>query len=282
MNPKKTNAREKNFLWPENELPCIWMDAGVIDYKLCDRNFDCENCPFDAIIRNGDALSDKKVENPFSTCSLNSSKTLASPQERPTLLEDILHIPQVSIENNNFYGCSFWYVVPTSQHTAILGLNRLAVKLLPGIKDVIVPPSKSNIERGKTLCWFVLDEGTVCLPSPLSGKIAQTNDDAVEQCGDKSDPDNVWIVKIHADNLEADLNALLRADDADAFLHVQRAKTLDMLSMYVDNVHSDLGKTLQDGGTFIGSPEDLLGPKRYFEFILNIFGCRFAPPKRQF
>lgn len=33
-------------------LKCIWMTSGVIDYKLCDNNFDCENCPFDKVIRN--------------------------------------------------------------------------------------------------------------------------------------------------------------------------------------------------------------------------------------
>lgn len=26
---------------------CIWMEAGVIDYKICNRNFDCANCEFD-------------------------------------------------------------------------------------------------------------------------------------------------------------------------------------------------------------------------------------------
>ena len=26
---------------------CIWMEAGVIDYKICNRNYDCANCEFD-------------------------------------------------------------------------------------------------------------------------------------------------------------------------------------------------------------------------------------------
>ncbi|MGQ9921815.1 MAG: glycine cleavage system protein H [Desulfobacca sp.] len=26
---------------------CIWMEAGVIDYKICNRDFDCANCEFD-------------------------------------------------------------------------------------------------------------------------------------------------------------------------------------------------------------------------------------------
>ncbi|HYX31218.1 MAG TPA: hypothetical protein VE863_21970 [Pyrinomonadaceae bacterium] len=26
---------------------CVWMDAGVMNYKLCDRAFDCDRCPLD-------------------------------------------------------------------------------------------------------------------------------------------------------------------------------------------------------------------------------------------
>ena len=30
---------------------CVWMDAGVLAYKLCDRGFDCSHCPLDAALR---------------------------------------------------------------------------------------------------------------------------------------------------------------------------------------------------------------------------------------
>ena len=30
---------------------CVWMQAGVVGYKLCDREFDCDRCPFDAALR---------------------------------------------------------------------------------------------------------------------------------------------------------------------------------------------------------------------------------------
>lgn len=36
---------------------CVWMQAGVVGYKLCDREFDCDLCPFDAALR-GEALHD--------------------------------------------------------------------------------------------------------------------------------------------------------------------------------------------------------------------------------
>ena len=31
---------------------CIWMEADVVAYKLCDQNYDCERCTFDFVMRN--------------------------------------------------------------------------------------------------------------------------------------------------------------------------------------------------------------------------------------
>lgn len=30
---------------------CIWMDAGVLTFKLCDRDFDCAHCPLNAALK---------------------------------------------------------------------------------------------------------------------------------------------------------------------------------------------------------------------------------------
>ena len=31
------------------ESSCIWMSAGLVRYKLCDREFDCEHCPLEHV-----------------------------------------------------------------------------------------------------------------------------------------------------------------------------------------------------------------------------------------
>jgi glycine cleavage system H lipoate-binding protein len=31
----------------ESKKRCIWMDAGVVQFKLCDKDFDCRSCQFD-------------------------------------------------------------------------------------------------------------------------------------------------------------------------------------------------------------------------------------------
>lgn len=40
---KTTQLNDKKY--------CIWMEAGVIDYKLCDHNYDCNTCKFDQAMR---------------------------------------------------------------------------------------------------------------------------------------------------------------------------------------------------------------------------------------
>ncbi|MBC8419667.1 MAG: glycine cleavage system protein H [Desulfobacterales bacterium] len=42
----KTN-RESMKIVPPGKKKCVWMEAGVVSYKLCDNNFDCPTCVYD-------------------------------------------------------------------------------------------------------------------------------------------------------------------------------------------------------------------------------------------
>ena len=41
----------RNRVLPLDALPCVWMSAGLIAYKLCDQDFECERCLFDWAMR---------------------------------------------------------------------------------------------------------------------------------------------------------------------------------------------------------------------------------------
>jgi hypothetical protein len=36
---------------PHHVLPCLWTTAGVLAYRLCDLEYDCDHCPLDAALR---------------------------------------------------------------------------------------------------------------------------------------------------------------------------------------------------------------------------------------
>lgn len=40
-----------NSVLPPGALPCVWMSAGLVSFKLCDREGECEACPFDLAMR---------------------------------------------------------------------------------------------------------------------------------------------------------------------------------------------------------------------------------------
>ena len=39
--------RESMKIVPPGKKKCVWMEAGVVSYKLCDNNFDCSTCVYD-------------------------------------------------------------------------------------------------------------------------------------------------------------------------------------------------------------------------------------------
>lgn len=40
-------ARESMKIVPPGRKKCVWMEAGVVSYKLCDNNYDCATCVYD-------------------------------------------------------------------------------------------------------------------------------------------------------------------------------------------------------------------------------------------
>jgi glycine cleavage system H lipoate-binding protein len=42
-----TEKRESMKIVPPGKKKCVWMEAGVVSYKICDNNYDCPTCVYD-------------------------------------------------------------------------------------------------------------------------------------------------------------------------------------------------------------------------------------------
>lgn len=51
MNDAYNRAYDPDRPPTEHLLKCVWMLAKVVDYKLCDQAYDCEQCAFDQVMR---------------------------------------------------------------------------------------------------------------------------------------------------------------------------------------------------------------------------------------
>jgi len=48
---RKNTSQPLTSELPPGILPCVWMSAGVVAFKLCDREGECDGCPFDRAMR---------------------------------------------------------------------------------------------------------------------------------------------------------------------------------------------------------------------------------------
>ena len=155
--------KNKKHIWPESEIPCIWMEAGVVDFKLCDNNNNCENCPFDAIMRN-------RATSP-GTAQDSSNKNL---QENDGI-QHLLNPPEkISVDDHVYYGAKHWYFERLGENKTLVGFDQVTLSVFPKFTDLIIS-EEQQIKKGQAVCWFVSEFGTMCLPAPISGKITKVN-----------------------------------------------------------------------------------------------------------
>lgn len=49
QNHPKEKGEPNGIATGEND--CVWMRAKVVNFKLCDREYDCAECPFDRAMK---------------------------------------------------------------------------------------------------------------------------------------------------------------------------------------------------------------------------------------
>jgi glycine cleavage system H lipoate-binding protein len=227
------------------------MEAGVLTYRLCDHNMDCEHCPLD-----------KALQSPAEPSITVQAATSAE--------HDLLrHLRQTSFSPAAYYGRAFWYAELLPPTRVRLGLNELAAKLLPTVAEVMLPCRNSHVQPTQTLCWFATPEGTLTLDSPLSGLVVDVNQHLVEDIERQRQGQSgqVWLLTMEVLDYSAILNEWSSGQRAVQYLKAQQDQVLLQLSECVHTSHPDLGPTLNDGGELIGDIATAMGSTHYLQWV---------------
>ncbi|MEJ2477650.1 MAG: hypothetical protein P8Y40_09160 [Desulfobacterales bacterium] len=54
----KAKAKKRVIGFQVLEYECIWMKAGIVNFRVCDNAYDCNSCPFDKGIRRAMGLGE--------------------------------------------------------------------------------------------------------------------------------------------------------------------------------------------------------------------------------
>jgi glycine cleavage system H protein len=227
------------------------MTAGLVSYKLCDRDFDCARCPLDVALRGGGPAP---AEGGF----------LAACGRRGEGFPD-----------DRRYAAGHTWVATgcrPGEPTVRVGLDGFAAALLPRPVLAACVGGPRELERGDVICDIELPEGTLSVRVPVSGQLERENPALREQPGliVGSPYSDGWLVDLTPSGDDAALEGLLDAGEARErtaldLRHFRRRVALHLLADV-----TSVGPCMADGGEALTSLSEILGGARYLEILREV------------
>jgi hypothetical protein len=229
------------------DLKCIWMTSGLIKYKLCDREFDCENCEFDKVIRNlstGNQVSCEK-NNTAETESEDPLKRLIKRIEQENYDNKIIYLKN-QLVIKNLFGNAYY-----------LGINPAVLFMLDDF-DLINEFHSSEIKQNQIILSLEGSWGIKQFISPINFMI-------IEKINFYQFKLNQWYAVI-----------LFNEGDIDDFRYTEtewineKNRLINILKSYIP-LKPQIGTSLMDGGEKIKYFHQYLGRDEYINLLNGVF-----------
>ncbi len=234
----------KNLNAIYHDLKCIWMASDVVEYKLCDKNFECENCSFDKVIRN----------NSFDNDSLG--KPLF------TVTEIILkNLKEICFDEKIAYLRNGLIIKKIFGNTFYLGINPLFHSFLDCVSSLKECDAGKYVLKEQPVIQFFGDWGDIAITSPMQFLMYDRMINHAYEINKSK-----WIAVIGAVQPEIDTCSITRSDWESSLYHALNI---------IDGIKSnfpEVGNTMHDGGEKIKYLFQLIGKSKYksiLESILN-------------
>jgi len=287
----------------EGKKPCIWMEAGVIDFKICDHDFDCSTCEFDRAMTETAAhhLALRKAAEPAMDQKAGILLRPKKGRPRPRL-KKCRHMASGMVPAYLCRECSFeqlledqaellaapdrpkvqqvfGFAVPTSSylhrgHTwaalentgrVRIGLDDFSQKVL-GPADKMKLPSPGQEFHHDTVGLTLVRQGKkAAVLAPLDGIIEAVNPKVRKSPGLAHDDPygEGWLFVVTPTNLKPDLENMLFGQRNVSWIENESHRLLGLLE-------ASTGVTLPSGGTII---DDVYGhyPQLGWERLVQEF-----------
>ncbi len=249
MSPSK-----KHHIVPPNELCCVWMTAGILSYQLCDREFECDDCPLDAAMRKHFLRRGHAVE--------------AKPRSAPAAA------PQQSLREGYRYSNNHCWIRQAAHNLFQIGLEPGLSRVLLAPRAVVYPTIGQMLHKGQTCLWVVMEGGTLPCESPCEGVVRATNRQLTENPHlIQSQPfDEGWLLELQVEDAAGQTAGLLDADQVRPAYAASESRFRELLEGALHKGQPSVGTTLADGGQLLQNIADLLGPSRYFSIVRKVYG----------
>jgi glycine cleavage system H protein len=258
---------------PEGEGNCIWMDAGVVDYKLCNCHFKCDECPFDAQIRTRTSAQHWNEEQNVRAQSVPQAAAVGSSASADahftTTLQNILgSVDQQSLPDDRVYTSNHTWAKADGTGLYVLGIDHFIGTMLAAAHSVAFSVPPTHIKANEPYAWIVANGETLAVCSPVAGTIVSNNPALVEHSSViHTDPYGAgWIATIEPDDGDA-AQALHSSNEAAELLKNDRKRYERAILSEAERMPSHSSSTMYDGGIVLENFEAIFGTKKYYEIL---------------
>lgn len=225
---------------------CLWASAGLLRYRLCDRDFDCDHCPLDAALRGVPAVDGDAPRRG------DGRRTLSFPGDRK-------------------YTSGHGWLQSRGERVTAVGLDALAASLLGPPRSVRWLGGAEVARAGDVVVVLDLSFAAFPIAAAATGRLLRANEALESQPGLLADdPYGAgWLYELGTeaaawperlvDGRTAHEQALLD------LRHFRRRAALGLLSGL-----GDVGPTMADGGEALTDLRQMLGPQRYLSLVRDL------------
>jgi glycine cleavage system H protein len=223
------------------------MTAGLVAYKICDHDFDCENCPLDAGLCGRDART-------------------AAPEMEAGLPAGAFEIPA-----DRLYHGSHTWAQPFDQGRVRFGIDAFAAHLLSRASSVVLPAEGTLLQQGRVGFWISEDTRLVPLVSPVTGRVLKRNQQVQKSPGlvAESPYGQGWLLEVACPDWSSQRKRLVEADRVRGLVQRQMASFRKRVSRFVEQSDQAVGPTMADGGEQLTDVRKILGPTRYRRLVMQ-------------
>lgn len=225
-----------------NDLKCIWMTSGLVAYKLCNFQFNCENCEFDKVFRKNNVVTGEKINQ--------TENELRSP------VDDL--ISQIKEEHFNeklIYLKNQLVLKKIFGNVYYLGINPVVLHMLENFRSIEFT-AENFIKKDHVFLYVLGEFGKIDFVSPIDFML-------IEKFITSSANPGKWIAIITTNEAEV---ANYNADS----WNNEKIKCLEILKKKIE-LSPEIGKTAMDGGKKIESVYQFLGNEEYLSLVSGIF-----------
>ncbi|MFC1725114.1 hypothetical protein ACFL4T_05770 [candidate division KSB1 bacterium] len=250
------------------------MHAGVVQYKLCNKNFYCDNCEFHKVMK---GLTPKKSKSETVISDIFQSEREFLKQhsiEYYRVINQFLYklISGYKIHLDRYYYPNQLWVKPEKKDMYQIGVDMLSARILDPIDEIILPEKGCEYAKGDAILKIIRKGKNITLKSYMDGMISKINPLMGKMNLKRLFLKDVYLFKMKIKNPQQKLFPIIGKLDNLKWCTIK----IELLNNSIREAFkfdkgNGLGVTLADGGDLIADLEKILGKKLYKNLIFDLY-----------